>query len=91
MRRYKKTGDEFHHHILSKDSFYDKNIFDEMNYIEHTLSVGERLDFLAHKYFGAEDLWYIIALCNNIVNPFSLKIGTTLRIPTDVKFILDRI
>ena len=92
MKRYKNLKtDSYHYQILnnSNKNFYDKPI--DFNFIEHTFCVGERLDLLAYKYFGAEDLWYVIALCNDIVDPFSISIGTKLKIPTDVKFVLNNI
>ena len=42
---------------------------------------GDRLDSLAHRFYGNPTMWWVIAKANNI---FTLKVteGTSLRIPT---------
>jgi hypothetical protein len=43
---------------------------------------GDRLDTLAHQFFGDASLWWIIATANNIHDaPFAIADGTILRIP----------
>lgn len=43
---------------------------------------GDRLDTIAHQFYGDSSLWYIIAAANNIHDPsFAVEDGTTLRIP----------
>jgi hypothetical protein len=43
---------------------------------------GDRLDTLAHQFYGDSTLWWIIASANNIHNAvFALEDGTILRIP----------
>lgn len=43
---------------------------------------GDRLDTLAHQFFGDSSLWWIIATANNMHDaPIGLKEGTILRIP----------
>lgn len=43
---------------------------------------GDRLDTLAHQFYGDSRLWWIIASANNIHNAvFALEDGTVLRIP----------
>lgn len=52
--------------------------------------VGDRLDNLAHKYYGRASYWWIIARANNIGNgDFTVPIGKQLRIPQDVTSIID--
>ena len=44
--------------------------------------LGDRLDTLAHQFYGDSSLWWIIASANNIHDaPLSLVEGTILRIP----------
>ena len=48
----------------------------------HTVTDGERLDILAHRYLGGADLWWIICDYNDIFFPLELEPGTVLRIPS---------
>lgn len=50
----------------------------------HTVVEGEnlRLDLLAYFYYRSPELWWVIAVANNIVSPFDeIEIGRVLRIP----------
>lgn len=49
---------------------------------------GDRLDILANKYYGDKNLWWIIAVANNL-NDATLHIneGTQLRIPSNISAI----
>jgi hypothetical protein len=67
------------------------DILDGVQCVIHILSLGERLDTLAFKYYGDSDYWWVIALANRIMDPFSLVPGQQLRIPSDVKSILDKV
>lgn len=50
---------------------------------------GDRLDLLAHKYYGDQSLWWIIATANNINDAtFYVEVGKQLRIPYDTNKIL---
>ena len=51
--------------------------------IIHTVLDGQTLQNIAYKYYKDSGLWYIIALANNIQNPFSdeLHAGQQLMIP----------
>ena len=48
----------------------------------HTVLEGDRLDLLAHRYFGRADLWWVICDYNDIFFPLDLEPGTVLRIPS---------
>lgn len=50
----------------------------------HQVGPGEknRIDIIAYNYYDNTTLWWVIALANNIDNPFELKVGEVLRIPT---------
>lgn len=51
---------------------------------------GDRMDTLAHQFFGDASLWWIIATANNIHDaPFALVDGTILRIPMDYTQIIN--
>jgi len=49
--------------------------------IIHTLVGNERLDELARRYYGREDLWWRIADANPNVFPLDWKAGDELLIP----------
>ena len=44
--------------------------------------VQARLDLLAYDIYGDSGLWWVIANYNNVINPFLLEAGETLRIPS---------
>ena len=51
---------------------------------------GDRLDNLAHKYYGDARLWWILARANYLgKGDLSVPIGKQLRIPEDYLGILD--
>lgn len=51
---------------------------------------GDRLDTLAHQFFGDASLWWIIATANNIHDaPFAIADGTILRIPMNYTQIIN--
>lgn len=41
-----------------------------------------RLDLIANQYYDNHKFWWIIALANNLNNPFDLEVGEVLRIPS---------
>jgi phage tail protein X len=53
---------------------------------------GDRLDTLAHQFYGDSTLGWLIASANNIHNAsFGLVDGTVLRIPKDISQILTQL
>lgn len=51
--------------------------------------VGDRLDYLAWKYYGNVDLWWIIAQANHIgKGQLVIKEGKQIRIPKDTDAII---
>jgi hypothetical protein len=51
---------------------------------------GDRLDNLAHKYYGDVSLWWIIAKANNLdAAHIGLEMDKQVRIPTETSIILD--
>lgn len=52
------------------------------NFHKVTLADENRLDIISFRYYNTPDLWWVIALANNIANPRrNVTIGTNLRIP----------
>ena len=52
--------------------------------------ISDRLDLLAYKYYGDSDLWWIIAVANNLNDAsLSIEVGKQLRIPSDIGKILN--
>jgi len=50
----------------------------------------DRLDLLAHKYYGDRSLWWVIAVANNINDAsFYINEGLQLRIPSNLSQILN--
>jgi len=47
--------------------------------------LGDRLDSLAHQFYGDVSLWWYIGKANHI-SVMKLKVGTLLRIPADTKY-----
>lgn len=41
-----------------------------------------RIDLISYKFYGTPELWWIILLANNIIDPFGLTPGIILRIPS---------
>ena len=70
---------------------YGPDLLDGVNTFDHIIQGGERLDVIAHKYYGDEDYWWIIALANRIMDPFTLEVGRRLRIPSEAKSIMDKL
>ena len=51
---------------------------------------GDRVDTLAYKYYNDPTLWWIIAKANAIHGKAALKIGTVVRIPSNIVDTIDR-
>ena len=53
---------------------------------------GDRLDNLAHKYYGDVSLWWIIAKANNLdAAHIGLEVDNQIRIPIEIQPILDKL
>ena len=51
---------------------------------------GDRMDTLAHQFFGDASLWWILATANNIHDaPFAIADGTILRVPKNYTTIIN--
>ena len=56
-----------------------------LEFDEHTLRSGERLDHLAGQYYGDGTLWWIIAGASGIGWGMQVPPGTFIRIPTNIQ------
>jgi|TARA_B100000287_G_scaffold404388_1_gene427045 nucleoid-associated protein YgaU len=57
-----------------------------------TAKVGDRVDTLAHRFYGDDTLWWVIITANPDKikrDTFFIKPGLLIRIPTDIEDILD--
>lgn len=70
---------------------FSPDVLEDVPVVDHVLIAGERMDMLAHRYYGDDQLWWVIAAANRIVDPFSLTSGMTLRIPLDARNILRKL
>lgn len=62
---------------IIKESVFD----DERYYQEHNVDVSDTWDSISYQYYETDSLWWVIAMTNNIINPFEgLSEGQTLKI-----------
>lgn len=52
-------------------------------------SEDNRLDLIANKYYSNPQYWWMIAMANNIIDPFVLVPGTTIIVPNIDAFYQD--
>jgi hypothetical protein len=78
---------------FSKKRYLASTIYPKIKATDNDMYIisesSDRLDLLAHKYYGDQNLWWIIAVANNL-NDASLFIeeGIQLRIPSNIGNIL---
>lgn len=79
LRRLKDTesGKYYHENWIQK--FIKVSADDQ--YYTVTLYEKNRLDIVSNMYYSTPKYWWVIAIANNILDPFDLPIGTNLRIP----------
>ena len=79
LRRIQKedTGNIVHETWVQK--FIDESNQD--SFVTVTIENENRLDIISYQYYETPRFWWVIALANNIIDPFDIPIGTTLRIP----------
>lgn len=79
--------------VLSR-GYRELNLLEGIKTTDYVWQAGDRMDRLAAKFFGEDDYGWVICLCNNIIYPFAsggLIPGRTLKIPSDVKEVFERI
>lgn len=72
------------------DLFDPVNLITNTDFVYHVVEETEkdRLDLIAYKYYLDTSYWWVIAMANNIVDPFILTVGTTIKIPNSKNFII---
>ena len=91
MNRYEKTKFKFDKTGLRvyTTTYYPEIPIENSDTIIIT-KLGDSLDNLAYKYYGDTTLWWIIAKANGIRGKVGLSPSTALRIPGDIRGILER-
>lgn len=67
-----------HHESWKKHTVRSSN--EDEYYTVSNVDEG-RLDIIAYNFYGTPRFWWVIALANEIIDPFDIPVGTTLRIP----------
>ena len=62
----------------------DNNIM----YITHVWTYGDRFFKLSNKYYGDPTLWWVIAMYNKKPTEHNVKLGEQIKIPTPIQKIL---
>ena len=91
MKRYSTTRrkiDKSGIRVLST-TYYPKIPIENDDTFIHTKD-GDRLDNLAHRYYGDNTLWWIIAKANGIRGKGALEVATPLRIPANIISIIEK-
>lgn len=71
-----------------------RNLLDGVKTVDYTYKSGDRLDHLAAKFYNDDQLWWLIAIVNDIAWPFKsggLIPGRVIKIPLDYKDIFERL
>jgi nucleoid-associated protein YgaU len=70
---------------------YGPDILDGVTTVDYVWRVGDRLDSVAERRWGDPDYWWVLALANRIKDPFRITVGQVLKVPLDVRQILDKV
>lgn len=73
-----KDGSNYYHESFNQTSI-NEGVTDQ--FFTVTVKQENRLDIIAVKYYGFATYWWIIAMANNVIDPFNIPVGTVLRIP----------
>lgn len=78
--RYRRIVDDNQHTYIESPN---TEKIDDTNCKYHMVEVSEagRLDIIANIYYNDPTLYWIIAIANNIIDPFIIFPGTILKIP----------
>ena len=74
-----------YNNITSYDSTVYSSIPESDNDIWVITQKGDRLDLLAHRFYGDVNLWWYIAKANNLTL-MTLPTGTSIRIPGNTNY-----
>ena len=77
----------------TKKNYLQSTIYPKIKATDNDLYIistqGDRLDLLANQYYSDRNLWWIIAVANNLNDAsLSIEIGKQLRIPGNISVIL---
>lgn len=83
ISRYRKYRQIIDDNVVYTETFNQQGVSLSNNDITHIVKLNEknRLDMIALTYYKDASLWWILALANNIINPFIVVPGTVLRVP----------
>ena len=70
---------------------YAPDILDGVPTVDYVIRVGDRLDSIAERRWGDPDYWWVLALVNRIFDPFKVAVGRVIKVPLDVRVILDKV
>lgn len=62
---------------------------DQIEFIQHTWTIGDRFYKLAEKHYGLTSLWWVIARFNGVPTESHLSIGDVIQIPSSLEVIMD--
>jgi hypothetical protein len=88
---YYRNSEKIDGRHYSIPKFALKNIdFSDIEARELMIQDGDRLDIIAEQLYNNPDHWKAIAIFNNL-EWFFVKPGDVIRVPLDIKKVLDRI
>lgn len=97
--RYSNTAIISSHHyatfslpVLAK-GYRNQDLLANVRTHQYTVNAGDRIDHLSARFFNDDQYWWVIALINGIIYPFSsggFKPGQVLKIPYDLRDVLDK-
>ena len=78
----------------TKKNYLESTIYPKIKATDSDLYIistqGDRLDLLANQYYGDKNLWWVIAVANNLNDAsLSIEIGKQLRIPGNINTVLN--
>ena len=90
MKRYENTKVNRSKQKKTKNSFHNETIIysaipETDDDIWLITQLGDRLDILAHQFYGDVTLWWYIAKANGLTN-LRVKAGSSIRIPGSTNF-----
>lgn len=63
---------------INQDKIEEK---DSDKYITVDSTNNNRLDIISYNNYGFSTYWWVLAIANNIIDPFDIPLGTIIRIP----------
>lgn len=80
VKRIVDTKDGTEYHATLKQ--YTVPISSQDQYFTVDSTTENRLDIVSYRFYGTAIYWWVIAFANQIIDPFKVKIGDILRIPS---------